>query len=120
MYTHPWRHSLYKRKNQTEHWNDDTVSNTRQYMDPWEDTWENYGYTYGGPNGVDYWREETAYYEGRYRRSQRREERKGYYIDFRQERKEEDNYKDKGLWKKLYHCSNVLLYLCLYNLHLGL
>jgi len=48
------------------------------------DTWEDYKYTNGGPNGVDYWREETAYYKGRYRR---------YYTDIRQERKEGDKYK---------------------------
>ena len=48
------------------------------------DPWECYGYTNRGPNGVDYWREETAYYEGRYRGFQRKEESKGYYIDFRQ------------------------------------
>ena len=80
----------YKRY-RTEWWDDNTAPNLRRYIDPWEETRENYGYTYRRPNKVDYWEEKTAYYDGRYRRFHRREESKGHYTDFRQQRKKKTN-----------------------------
>ena len=75
------------------YWQGDIIPYRRRNIDFQEGFWKDNSNTYGRPDEIDYWREETVYYDDQHKRFQRKEENRGHHTDFRQERKKKTNIK---------------------------